>query len=70
MTAEEHQYRFETLQVHGGQKSDPATKARAVPIYATTSFQFTSVQDAEEALTFKKEAFLYTRYLFYLYETL
>ena len=34
-------YRFETLQVHAGQEQpDPATDARAVPIYATTSYVF------------------------------
>lgn len=34
-------YRFETLQLHVGQeKPDPATGARAVPIYATTSYVF------------------------------
>lgn len=34
-------YRFETLQLHVGQESaDPATDARAVPIYATTSYVF------------------------------
>ena len=34
-------YRFETLQLHAGQESpDPATDARAVPIYATTSYVF------------------------------
>lgn len=34
-------YHFETLQVHAGQESpDPATDARAVPIYATTSYVF------------------------------
>ena len=32
-------YKFETLQIHIGQeKPDPATDARAVPIYATTSY--------------------------------
>ncbi|TVY84500.1 Homocysteine synthase [Lachnellula suecica] len=31
---------FETLQLHAGQEPDPATNARAVPIYATTSFTF------------------------------
>ena len=32
-------YRFETLQLHVGQENpDPATDARAVPIYATTSY--------------------------------
>merc|ERR1712205_32518 len=30
--------KFETLQVHAGQASDPATNARAVPIYATSSY--------------------------------
>ena len=31
---------FETLQLHAGQEIDPATNARAPPIYATTSFVF------------------------------
>ncbi len=36
-----NQYRFETLQLHVGQESpDPATDARAVPIYQTTSYVF------------------------------
>ena len=35
------QYKFETIQVHAGQEQpDPATDARAVPIYATTSYVF------------------------------
>ncbi|MBQ7794625.1 MAG: O-acetylhomoserine aminocarboxypropyltransferase/cysteine synthase [Clostridia bacterium] len=35
------EYKFETLQLHVGQESpDPATDARAVPIYATTSYVF------------------------------
>jgi len=35
------EYKFETLQLHVGQeKPDPATDARAVPIYATTSYVF------------------------------
>lgn len=37
----EHTYKFETLQLHVGQEQpDPATDARAVPIYATTSYVF------------------------------
>lgn len=37
----EHQYKFETLQLHVGQEeADPATDARAVPIYQTTSYVF------------------------------
>ena len=34
-------YKFETLQLHVGQEEpDPATDARAVPIYQTTSYVF------------------------------
>ena len=34
-------YKFETMQLHVGQEqADPATDARAVPIYATTSYVF------------------------------
>ena len=34
-------YKFETLQLHVGQEqADPATNARAVPIYQTTSYVF------------------------------
>ena len=33
-------YRFETLQLHAGQKKDSATNSRAVPIYQTTSYLF------------------------------
>ncbi len=37
----DHKYHFETLQLHVGQENpDPATDARAVPIYQTTSYVF------------------------------
>ncbi|MBE6013054.1 MAG: O-acetylhomoserine aminocarboxypropyltransferase/cysteine synthase [Lachnospiraceae bacterium] len=40
-------YRFETIQVHAGQESpDPATGARAVPIYQTTSYVFDNCDHA------------------------
>ena len=40
-------YKFETLQLHVGQeKPDPATDARAVPIYATTSYVFHNCEHA------------------------
>ncbi len=40
-------YRFETLQLHVGQETpDPATDARAVPIYATTSYVFRNCEHA------------------------
>ena len=41
------EYKFETLQLHVGQESpDPATDARAVPIYATTSYVFRNCEHA------------------------
>ena len=36
---------FETLSLHAGQRPDPATGARAVPIYQTTSYVF---QDCDQ----------------------
>ncbi|KAI8281165.1 Homocysteine synthase [Colletotrichum sp. SAR11_57] len=37
---------FDTRQIHAGAKPDPATKARAVPIYATASYVFTDSEHA------------------------
>ena len=43
------QYKFETLQLHVGQESaDPATDARAVPIYQTTSYVFHNSKHAAD----------------------
>jgi len=39
-------YRYETLQVHAGQEPAPGTKARAVPIYQTTSYTFNDTDHA------------------------
>ena len=45
--SEKKEYRFETLQLHAGQESpDPVTDARAVPIYATTSYVFHNSEHA------------------------
>ena len=42
-------YKFETLQIHVGQEQpDPASDARAVPIYATTSYVFHNAQHAAD----------------------
>ena len=47
--SEERKYRFETLQLHVGQEeADPATDARAVPIYQTTSYVFRNSQHAAD----------------------
>ncbi|KAF7974458.1 hypothetical protein HWV62_12208 [Athelia sp. TMB] len=52
---------FDTIQVHGGQKPDPTTNARAVPIYASTSFVFND--SAHGAALFGLKAFgnIYSR---------
>ena len=34
------EYHIETLALHAGQIPDPATQARAVPVYSTTAYSF------------------------------
>lgn len=53
--------RFETLQVHAGQTPDPATKARAVPIYQTSSYVFDSAEHAANLFGLKEFGNIYTR---------
>lgn len=53
--------RFETLQVHAGQTPDPVTKARAVPIYQTTSYTFDSAEHAANLFGLKEFGNIYTR---------
>ena len=49
MTEYNTDYKFETLQIHVGQEEpDPASDARAVPIYATTSYVFRDSQHAAD----------------------
>ena len=56
------EYRFETLQVHAGQeKPDPATDARAVPIYATTSYVFADSEQAARRFGLTESGNIYTR---------
>jgi O-acetylhomoserine (thiol)-lyase len=55
-------YRFETIQVHAGQeKPDPATDARAVPIYQTTSYVFPSAEAAAGRFALTEPGNIYTR---------
>jgi O-acetylhomoserine (thiol)-lyase len=54
-------YRFETLQLHAGQKPDPATNARAVPIYQTTSYVFNDAEHAATLFALKDFGNIYTR---------
>lgn len=52
---------FDTLQVHAGQKPDPATGSRAVPIYQTTSYVFNDVEHAANLFALKETGNIYTR---------
>jgi O-acetylhomoserine (thiol)-lyase len=52
---------FETLALHGGQAADPTTGARAVPIYATTSFQFKDTDHAARLFGLQEFGNIYTR---------
>ena len=53
--------RFETLQVHAGQEPAPGTNARAVPIYASTSFTFDDAQHGEDLFALKEFGNIYSR---------
>ena len=50
-----------TLAVHGGQEKDPTTKARAVPIYQTTSYVFDSADHAARLFALQEFGNIYTR---------
>ena len=58
----DRQYRFETLQLHVGQENaDPATDARAVPIYQTTSYVFHNSQHAADRFGLRDAGNIYGR---------
>jgi O-acetylhomoserine (thiol)-lyase len=54
-------YHFNTLAIHGGQNIDPATKARAVPIYQTTSYQFDDADHAARLFGLQEFGNIYSR---------
>ena len=53
--------RAETIALHGGQTADPTTKARAVPIYQTTSYEFDDTQHAADLFALKVPGNIYSR---------
>ena len=60
--ATEKKFRFETLQLHVGQEQpDPATDARAVPIYQTTSYVFRNSQHAADRFGLRDPGNIYGR---------
>jgi O-acetylhomoserine (thiol)-lyase len=57
----ERNLKFDTLQVHAGQKPDPTTGSRAVPIYQTTSYVFKDADHAANLFALKESGNIYTR---------
>lgn len=55
------QWHFDTLQLHAGQQIDPTTKARAVPIYQTTSYAFDNAAHAADLFGLRQFGNIYTR---------
>ncbi|MDD4655392.1 MAG: PLP-dependent transferase, partial [Bacteroidales bacterium] len=52
---------FETLQVHAGRTSDPATGACATPLYQTSAFHFNDMAHAARLFELKEDGFIYSR---------
>jgi O-acetylhomoserine (thiol)-lyase len=58
---DDHQWGFRTRAIHAGNRPDPATGARAVPIYQTTSFVFEDAADAADLFALQKYGNIYSR---------
>jgi len=61
MTDAQDSYRLGTRALHAGQEPDPATGARAVPIYATTSFVFRDTDHAADLFALREFGNIYSR---------
>ena len=57
----EHQFGFNTRQLHAGQKPDTDTGSRAVPLYQTTSFLFHDTEHAARLFALEETGYIYTR---------
>jgi len=57
----DHEFKPETLAIHAGQMPDPATGARALPIYQTTSFVFDSADHAASLFNLQTFGNVYSR---------
>ncbi|MFH0976723.1 MAG: O-acetylhomoserine aminocarboxypropyltransferase/cysteine synthase family protein [Spirochaetota bacterium] len=53
--------KFETLALHAGQKPDPTTLSRGVPVYRTSSYVFKSIEHAANLFALKELGNIYTR---------
>ncbi len=61
MTNYERQFGFYTRALHAGQRPDPSTGARAVPIYQTTSYVFDDTDHAAALFNLQRFGHIYTR---------
>jgi O-acetylhomoserine (thiol)-lyase len=61
MSKEKEKYRLATLALHAGHEPDSATNARAVPIYATTSYTFNNTEHAADLFALKEFGNIYSR---------
>lgn len=59
--SDQRTFGFTTRQVHAGQTPDPATQARAVPIYQTTSYVFKDTEHAARLFALQEFGNIYTR---------
>ncbi|KAI8360873.1 Cys/Met metabolism PLP-dependent enzyme-domain-containing protein [Choanephora cucurbitarum] len=57
----DHKLHFDTLQLHAGQTPDPTTNARAVPIYATSSYVFNNTDHGADLFALRKPGNIYSR---------
>ncbi|MCP3855859.1 MAG: O-acetylhomoserine aminocarboxypropyltransferase/cysteine synthase [Actinomycetia bacterium] len=57
----DHEWGFQTRALHAGGAPDPATGARAVPIYQSTSFVFEDTADAADLFALQKYGTFYSR---------
>jgi len=60
-SAPDHEFGFDTLAVHAGQRPDPTTGARAMPIYQTSSYVFEDTAHAAELFALQRFGNIYTR---------
>ncbi len=61
MMADPLAFKRDTLSLHAGQKPDPTTGARAVPIYQTTSYVFDDTEQAASLFNLERAGHIYTR---------
>ena len=61
MSKDSQSHRLGTLALHAGQEVDPTTTARAVPIYATTSYVFNDTDHAANLFALKEFGNIYSR---------